>query len=189
MDTLDLLLHPIRLRVVWALSGGRVRTTSDLCAHLPDVPKTTVYRHVGLLVEAGLLEVADEQRVRGAVERYYRLRRDRAVIDTDAAVSMTLDDHRHGFAAAMAALHAEFNAYLDRPCADPVADSVGYRQGAFWLSPDELAEMISELRAVFMARADNQPTPDRSPRLMSLIQFPTEEPPHPRTDPPSGHQQ
>jgi hypothetical protein len=43
---------------------GRVLTTTDLCARLPDVPKTTVYGHVGLLAEAGL-EVA----VHGAVER------------------------------------------------------------------------------------------------------------------------
>jgi hypothetical protein len=37
--------------------------------------------------------------------------------------------HRRGFAAAMAALIAEFNAYLDRDGADPAADSVSYRQG------------------------------------------------------------
>ena len=48
-----------------AMSGGRVLTTSDLGARLPDVPKTTVYRHVGLLAEAGVLEVAGEQRVHG----------------------------------------------------------------------------------------------------------------------------
>jgi DNA-binding transcriptional ArsR family regulator len=178
METLDLLLHPVRLRIVYALSGGRVRTTADLCASLPDVPKTSVYRHVGLLAEAGVLEVADEQRVRGAVERHYRLRRDRTVIDPDAGASMSLDDHRNGFAAAMAALHAEFNAYLDRPGADPFADQISYRQGILWLSEDEITEMAGEVRAVFAARAGNEPAPGRRPRLMSLIEFPTEEPPH-----------
>jgi DNA-binding transcriptional ArsR family regulator len=178
METLDLLLHPVRLRIVYALSGGCVRTTADLCASLPDVPKTTVYRHVGLLAEAGVLEVADEQRVRGAVERHYRLRRDRTVIDPDAGASMSLDDHRNGFAAAMAALHAEFNAYLDRPGADPFADQISYRQGILWLSEDEITEMAGEVRAVFAARAGNEPAPGRRPRLMSLIEFPTEEPPH-----------
>ena len=82
-----------------------------------------------LLAEAGRLEVVDEQRVHGAVERRYRLRRERTVIEADAAASMSLEDHRHGFAAAMAALIAEFNAYLDRDHADPTADSVSYRQG------------------------------------------------------------
>lgn len=176
MDALELLLHPVRLRIVHAMSGGRTRTTSDLCAQLPDVPKTTVYRHVGLLAEAGVLEVADEQRVHGAVERHYRLRRDRMVIDAEAAASMSLDDHRRGFAAAMAALHAEFNAYLDRDGADPIADSVGYRQGTVWLSPDELAEMLGALLDVFAARTRNEPAPGRSPHLLSMILFPADEP-------------
>src|SRR5262245_3622859 len=114
MDALDLLLHPVRLRIVHALSGGRTGTTSDLCARLPDVSKASGYRHVGLLVEGGVLEVAGEERVRGAVERRYRLRRERAAIDAAAAASMSLADHRRGFAAAVAGLVAEFNAYLDR---------------------------------------------------------------------------
>ena len=125
MDTLQLLLHPVRLRIMHAMSGGRVLTTSDLCARLPDVPKTTVYRHVSVLAAAGVLEVAGEQRVHGAVERRYRLRRDGPVIDRDLAASMSLDEHRHAFAAAMAVLLADFNAYLDREHASPADDSVG----------------------------------------------------------------
>ena len=124
-----------------------------------------------------MLEVADEQRVRGAVERHYRLRRDRASIDAAAGAAMSLDDHRQGFAAAMAALLAEFGAYLDRPGAEPFADLVGYRQGILWLSDEELAEAAGEVQAVLAARAGNQAAPGRRPRLLSMIQFPTGEPP------------
>ncbi|MFC6083184.1 helix-turn-helix domain-containing protein [Sphaerisporangium aureirubrum] len=177
MDTLDLLLHPVRLRIVNAMSGGRTHTTADLCAHLRDVPKTSVYRHVGLLAEAGVLEVADERRVHGAVERHYRLRAERTVIDDEAARSMSLDDHRDGFTAAMAALLAEFNAYLGREGADPLADSVSYRQGVLWLTPEEIGDLIGEILPHIRARAGNQPTPARTPHLLSMIFFPTEEPP------------
>src|SRR2546421_9479991 len=122
MDAVDLLLHPVRLRIVHALSGGRALTTVQLSAHLPEVSKVTVYRHVGLLAEGGLLEVDGEQRVRGAVERRYRLRRERAIIDAETAASTSREDHRRVFAVAMATLLAEFNAYLDRDDADPAAD-------------------------------------------------------------------
>jgi DNA-binding transcriptional ArsR family regulator len=175
VDTLDLLVHPVRLRIVFTMSGGQTRTTSDLCARLPDVPKTTVYRHVGLLAEAGVLEVAGEQRVHGAVERHYRLRQERAVVDADMAASMSLDDHRRAFAAAMAAVLAEFDAYLGREGADPSADQVGYRQGVLWLTPDELAKMIDGLRSVIRTMVHNEPTPDRSPHLVTAIFFPTDE--------------
>jgi hypothetical protein len=86
---------------------------------------------------------------------------------------MTLDDHRRGFAAAVAVLIAEFNAYLDRDGADPAADGVSYRQGVLWLSPDELAGMIRSLLAVLRESVGNEPAPGRTPYLLSPMLFPT----------------
>jgi DNA-binding transcriptional ArsR family regulator len=179
MGTADLLLHPVRLRIVHAMSGGRALTTSELCALLPDVSKATVYRHVGLLADSGLIDVDGEQRVRGAVERRYRLNRPKTVIDADTAAAVPPEEHRRIFAVAMATLLAEFNAYLDRGQADPAADLVGYRQHALWLSPGERAEMIREMREVIVARMGNEPSPDRTRHLLSPILFPAEEPPSP----------
>lgn len=176
MNTVEVLLHPVRLRVVHALSGGQPLTTAQLCARLPEVATVTMYRQIAVLLESGFLEVAAEQQVRGTVERSYRLRQDRPVIGADAAGAMSSDDHRRGFAAAMAVLIAEFNAYLDREGADPVADAVSYRQGTLWLSPDELAKMISEMREVLRDRIANQPAPGRAPYLLSPILFPTGQP-------------
>lgn len=176
MDTLELLAHPVRLRIVHALRGGRLLSTAQLSARIPDVSKATVYRHIELLAAGGLLEVAEERRVRGAVERRYRLRQERAVIDAEMMESLSLVDYRRGFAAAMATLAAEFNAYLDREGADPAADLVGYRQHAVWLSRDELHEMIGELRGAIAPRLANTPTGDRSRYLLSPILFPAEEP-------------
>jgi DNA-binding transcriptional ArsR family regulator len=172
VDTLELLLHPVRLRIVHAMSGGVTRTTSDLLARLADVSKATVYRHVSILAEAGVLEVVSEQRVHGAVERGYRLCRPRSMIDPDAAASMTLEEHRDGFAAAMAALIAEFNTYLDQDHTDPTGDKVGYRQIPLWLSTDELAELISQVGTILVSKMDNQPVPGRRLHLLSPILFP-----------------
>jgi hypothetical protein len=76
----------------------------------------------------------------------------------------------------MAVLIAEFNAYLDRDGADPAADSVSYRQGTLWLSPDELAEMLAEMLEALQGRAASKPAPGRAPYLLSAILFPTEQP-------------
>ena len=174
MDTLELILHPVRVRIIHAMSGGRIRTTSDLCARLADVSKATVYRHVTLLTQEGVLEVAGEERVHGAMERHYRLSPARPLIDTALATSMTLEDHRRGFVAAMAALMAEFNRYLDGDNPDPVADSVGYRQIPLWLTPEEVAGLVKRLGLYVKEMAANQPGPLRRPYLLSPIFFPLE---------------
>ncbi|MFJ2580409.1 helix-turn-helix domain-containing protein [Kitasatospora aureofaciens] len=176
MDSLELLAHPIRLRIVHAMGGGRQMTTAQLSARIPEASKATVYRHIDLLVGGGILEVAEERKVRGAVQRHYRLRQDRAVIGPDVVRSLTPEDHRQAFATAMTALLAEFNAYLDRD-PDPVADQVGYRQHALWLSPAELDDLIADLRAAIVPRLANRPTPERTQHLLSPIHFPVEGPP------------
>ncbi|MFI6481705.1 helix-turn-helix domain-containing protein [Nonomuraea sp. NPDC050663] len=176
MDTLELLAHPVRLRIVHAMRGERLMTTSELCERIPDVSKATLYRHVDLLAAGGILEVAEERRVRGAVERQYRLREERAVIDAEAVASMTTDDYRRGFATAMAIMQAEFNAYLEREGADPAADLVGYRQHAVWLDPGEVRDLIADLREVIVPRLAHQATAERGRYLLSPILFPMERP-------------
>jgi hypothetical protein len=177
MRTADMLFHPVRLRIVQALIDGRALTTSELCARLPDASKATVYRQVALLADKGFLAVDAERRVRGAGERRYRLHRDRAVLSADEIEALTPDDHRRGFATVLAVLLAEFNVYLDRDGADPLADSVAYRQIPLWLSQAELVEMRDEIVAAILARVDNGPAPERARYLLTPILFPVEEPP------------
>jgi DNA-binding transcriptional ArsR family regulator len=174
-DAIELLLHPVRLRIVNAMSGGWTRTTSELCARMPDVSQATVYRHVGVLADEGVLEVEGEEQVRGAIERRYRLRRERAVIPAEQAASMSLADHRRGFTAAMAVLLAEFNSYLDRGDVDPFTDGVSYKQFVLWLNEAELADLIKQVRCVLLALMGNTVSSDRTPYLVSTILFPSEQ--------------
>lgn len=174
MEVTELLLHPTRLRIVHAVLDGAPFTTSQLCERLPDVSKATVYRQVALLVDGGLLDVASEERVRGAVERTYRLQPSKAALDPEAISAMTTDDHHRGFAAAVAALLAEFQAYLGRDGADPLADSVSYRQFSLWLSDEEKDAFLAELVAVIRSRAANAPSVARRQHLFSTILFPTD---------------
>jgi len=177
VDALELLAHPVRLRIVHALRGGRTLTTAGLSALLPDVSKAMLYRHVDLLASAGILEVAEERRVRGAVERLYRLRPDRATVTSETGAAPAPEDYWRVFSTALAVLTAEFRAYLDREDADPPGDLVGFRQHAIWLSREELEQLITDLRLAIIPRLANQPTPERGRYLLSPILFPMEAPP------------
>lgn len=54
---------------------------------------------------------------------------------------------------------------------------MSYRQGTLWLSPDELAEMLTDLLTVLRERVGNAPAPGRAPYLLSATLFPAEQPP------------
>jgi DNA-binding transcriptional ArsR family regulator len=171
----DLLLHPVRLRILQALLGDRRLTTGQLRAELDDVPPATLYRHVGALADAGVLEVVDEQRVRGAVERTYALRLEAAQVDPEELARMGVDEHRQAFMAFVAGLLADFDRYLGRAGdggPDLAADGVGYRQTALWLDDEELTELLDDLRTVLVARAGNSEREGRRRRVLATVLMP-----------------
>jgi DNA-binding transcriptional ArsR family regulator len=172
MATADVLLHPVRLRILQALFGAAPMTTTQLRHRLPDIPPATLYRHVSALAAAGVLDVVGEKQIRGAVERTYRLREEEAVIDPAAAAAMTQEEHRRAFTVFAASLMADFDRYISHDDADPAIDGVAYRQTAVWLTEEETAALVAEITAAVTARAANAPGDGRTRRYFSLIVVP-----------------
>ncbi|GAA3043557.1 helix-turn-helix domain-containing protein [Pseudonocardia yunnanensis] len=164
----DLLHQPVRWRVVQALIG-RSLTTGQLAELLPEVPTTTLYRHVGVLVKAGVLLVVEERRVRGAVERTYEL--NTAAADSDNA-GPDRDRLRTMFTVFIAGLAADFDRYLDRDDLDPVRDRVSFRQAALWLSDEELEQLQARLTEAFEPFLEQQDAPGRTRRILSTTFIP-----------------
>jgi len=175
MATADLLLHPVRLRIVEAFLGDRALTTSELAAELADVPAASLYRHVARLVEAGVLAVVAERRVRGALERTYVLRLTAAAIGLDEVAAMSADDHRQAFMAFVAGLLGDFDRYLARGDIDLLRDGVTYRMAGLWLDDAEFAELLRELTRVLQPKLANPPRPGRKRRILGYVLMPGED--------------
>lgn len=177
MTSADLLLHPVRLRIVQAFLGDRALTTTDLRQELPDVPPASLYRHVARLVDAGVLSVVSERRVRGALERTYVLRTAAASINIDEIESMSREDHRHAFMAFVAGLLSDVDRYLEREDFDPVRDGAGYRLAGLWLDEAEFTEFVRDLARAIQPRLANPPRPGRRRRILGTILLPGENAP------------
>ena len=172
MASADLLLHPVRLRIVEAFLGDRALTTVALRSELPDVPLASRYRHVARLVDAGVLAIVAERRVRGALERTYTLRLSAAQLSAADVARMTPDDHRQAFMAFTAGLLGDFDRYLARGGSDLARDGVGYRMAAMWLSELEYVAFLRELSAVVQSYMTKPPTPGRRRRILRTILIP-----------------
>ncbi len=168
----DLLLHPVRLRVLQLLLGGEELTTAELAERLPEVPTASLYRHVARLTDAGVLTVVRERAVRGTAERTYAVDLAAAHVGADELATMSREDHLRAFTAFTAGLLGQFERYLEQEDIDPAADRVSYRQAALWLSEEELDDMVGELRAVVTRRMDNRPGPGRTRRSLATILLP-----------------
>ena len=167
----EILLHPVRLRVVQALIG-RDLTTRQLSDELPGIAPATLYRHVARLADAGVIEVAATRKVRGRRERTYRLVSGAAVVGREDVVGITPDEHLVHLQVFVASLLEQADRYLHSQQADPAGDGFGYRQLALWLDDDELENLVEELREVVGRYMTYGPAPSRRRRAFATLVVP-----------------
>lgn len=173
MSTVDLLLHPVRLRIVQSMLGRPSITTRQLADALPDVAPATLYRHVGALVDGGVVRVAAEQQVRGAVERTLTLDPAQVSVDPDDAENAHPDALRAGFLAFLASLAGAFDTYIDGPRGTLTDDLAGFRQVAITATDDEWRAAIGAINAAIaplVTRTEHPETARR--RLFATVSMP-----------------
>lgn len=172
MSSADLLLHPLRLRIIQAFLGDRELTTGQLLAEIDGITPATLYRQVGTLAKAGVLIVVGERQVRGTVERTYALSVADAQITDEDLSSMSPEDHRRAFMAFLAGLLGDVDRYIDAGDVDLEQDGAGYRTVGLWLDRDELQAMVAEIGAAVQARIGHGPAPGRTRRMLSTVLIP-----------------
>lgn len=177
MASADLLLHPVRLRIVQAFLGDRALTTAQLAHELGDVPPASLYRHVAQLTKAGVLQIAAERRVRAVIERTYVLRLQAAQIQPAELAAMTPDQHLAVFMAYAAGMLADVERYLMTGTPDPIADGARYRIAGMWLTDAEYTDFVRDLSAVFVPRLAHAPGNRRRRRTVYTVIIPGEKPP------------
>lgn len=172
MASLDTLLHPVRFRILRLMIDGVPRTPRMLGECLDGVPTASLYRHIRALAAAGVLEISDERRVRGAVERTYRLAREGVDLGPGARAAMTPDDHRRTFLAFMSGLAESLDQYLGTTEPHPVADGLMYQEAALWLSDGEHEALTGAMTSAIEDAQAKGPTPGRRRRSIAIIAIP-----------------
>lgn len=172
-----LIVHPVRLRILGALTR-RELTTRQLSELLPDVPPATLYHHLSALTRAGLLRVVSERPVRGAVERVYTVAGGHATISPEEFASASREDHLRYFTLFVALLLDQFERYLQQEgTPNVIADGVGYTQTPFYLSDEEFAQATMAVNRALLPFFSLEPAPQRRRRLYTSLVFPDAEAP------------
>jgi DNA-binding transcriptional ArsR family regulator len=151
MERIELLLHPIRMRVILAVAN-RVLTTQQLAERLPDVAQTTLYRHINLLLESGILKVVRETKVRGTLERAFTLVKGAGRIDLQTSIGLSPETHEQIFTAFVAMLLADFKRAQAQP-QEGIPPAI-YSQQRLYLTAQELQQLNQQLDALLATYTD-----------------------------------
>lgn len=168
----NLILHPVRLRIVTELARQKL-TPRQLAQLLPNVPQATLYRHLSLLLEGGILEVVAEQPVNGATERTYTVAQGQGNLDMAEMKGLSRSEHLQYFTVYATTLIDTFTEYIQNCDLEQLGeDGLAYQRAVVYLSDEERAQFQREVIAVLGRVISQPPAPDRKRYTLSSIVIP-----------------
>ncbi len=165
-DISQVLLNPIRMRIVQHLATSDQITAGDLGSLMPDIARTTLYRHLNKLVKADVLTVVSENRVRGAVEKVYSLNR-----STLTAANTIENATRNAFSFLMQ-IYADFDTYFSDAEADPGKDRIFLNKTVLMMSDPQYDQFLEELRRLLVRYHELEHSKESKPRNFAIISAP-----------------
>jgi len=171
----DLIIHPVRLRILQTLLGEEL-TTQEIAERLPDVPTSTLYRHLRLLLEGDLLTVADARLVHGIQEKVYSVAQAPS-LGPEEMGALQIDEHFQHFTTYVLVLLQEFARFLsseadDEGFVDLSEVYAGFREVSFYASPEELDRFQRQLREAVLPLLENRPADDRRRYRLATVAHP-----------------
>lgn len=165
MEITELFMNPARQRILQQLLIHETGTVKELRKALPDIPSASLYRHMKLLTEAGILSVVGENRVRGTVESIYRV--NKGALEIDDAKGLAVQ-------AALLGICASFAKYFSGDSPEPRKDMLMMTTCTLSLTDGEFMNFLSEINQVAVKYMDTSVKQDSKTRQITLISAPVD---------------
>jgi len=171
MNRSNLILHPVRLRILQLLTAGSA-TTDALAEKMPEVPRPSLYRYIKQLVDGGVIEYDDSLDTTDPRQKAYRLVAGYHV-DVEDLQGLDPEDHVRSFIIYAASLISGFERYMlhDEP-PDLAHDQAGYTEVFLYANEQEMNEFATDLNALLAPLIANGPGKGRRRRKFAFITHP-----------------
>ena len=167
----DLLLHPVRLRIILAAAGREV-TAQQLASEMPDIPQATLYRNLNTLAAAGILVVVRERRVHNAIEKTYTLPTEDMLLTREDLEDAGPEDYIRLFTQYLGLQLGYYVRYIQQGDVDFARDNVVFHMFPVYLSKEETQQMGEAVNAALLPYVKNEPAPERQRYILGLMSLP-----------------
>jgi hypothetical protein len=167
-DINEIILNPVRMRIIQELSTGQTITANKLCERISDVPRTTMYRHINILIDYNILSVVSEKKVRGSLERTL------AINITEISKHNNIENAAQNAFGFLMSNYVKFHKYFNGENADPARDLIFLNNTVLMMSDTEFSQFIEELRQLIL-KYNFELAENRKVRDISIISSPVEE--------------
>jgi len=112
----DILLHPVRMKIVRALMGHSKEglTPLEMAKIIQDVSQATLYRHIQKLADANIIHVLKEEKVRAVTEKHYIVNMEETSLNLEEWETYSVDDKLTYYSYYQLSLYSQYQTYLNR---------------------------------------------------------------------------
>lgn len=167
-DINEVMLNPVRMRIIQELATRPSITASELCEKNSDVPRTTLYRHINILLDNNILTVVSEKKIRGSLERTLALN------IGEITKHNTLENASQNVLAFLMNRYARFHNYFHGENPNPGKDKIFCNDTVLMMNDNEFDQFLAELRGLLI-KYNFEVASGRKARDISVISAPVEE--------------
>lgn len=143
-DINEIILNKVRLRIIQELALKPCRTATELCEKISDVPRTTLYRHINILLDNRILSVVSEKKIRGSIERTLSLN------IVEISRHNTLENASQNVFRFIMDKYANFHNYFSGENPNPGKDRLFFSNSILMMDDREFDQFAIELRELII---------------------------------------
>lgn len=163
----EIMLNPIRMRIIQELTSVESITAAELCEKISDVPRTTMYRHISMLIDHDILAVVSERRIRGSLERTIALN------VPEITKHNTIENATQNAYGFLMCNYAKFHKYFSSENPDSGKDKLFLNNTILMTTDDEFDQFLLELTEL-LKKYTMKYSKGRKTRDISIISAPEE---------------
>lgn len=160
-------MNSTRQRIIQVIMINKEATSAEIGEELQDIPRASLYRHIKVLLDAGIITVVKEQVKRGSVEKTYAIAPQMPYGDTN-------EEYNSLIQSALMGLQGEFHRYFGGENPDPQRDLLTVGSASLMMSDEEMMEFIKAYGDLIQRYMPNKAAEGRKVRKVTLVISPNE---------------
>ena len=166
-DYIEACMNSTRQRIIQVIMINKEATSAEIGEELQDIPRASLYRHIKVLLDAGIITVVKEEVKRGSVEKTYAIAPQMPYGDTN-------EEYNSLIQSALMGLQGEFHRYFSGENPDPQRDLLTVGSASLMMSDEEMMEFIRAYGDLIQRYMMNKPSEGRKVRKVTLVISPNE---------------
>lgn len=173
----DILLHPVRMKIVRTLMGHHQEGLSPLkmAKMIQDVSQATLYRHIQKLADANIIRVVKEEKVRAVTEKHYVVNMEETNVNPEEWEDYSVDDKLNYYSYYQLALFNQYHTYLNKIKEEKTNDLSTLSVVDLKLDGDTFQDFQHELNDLMMKyynKSNEKSIQDATMRTIGITIFP-----------------